>query len=180
MRWFWIDRFVEFVSGQSAVAIKCVSLSEEAVDEYAPGRTYCPASLIIEGLAQTGGLLISQMSDFRDRIVLAKITSSKFYCEAYPGDTLTYRVEIKNQEGNGAMVQGTSHIGDQLHGEIELMFARLDDERFENVELFEPAQFCRMIRLLKIFEVGVNPDGTSIDVPKYMREAEKAFLKITC
>ena len=180
MRWFWIDRFVEFVSGQSAVAIKCVSLSEEAVDEYAPGRTYCPASLIIEGLAQTGGLLISQMSDFRDRIVLAKITSSTFYCEAYPGDTLTYRVEIKNQEGNGAMVKGTSHIGDQLHGEIELMFARLDDERFENVELFEPAQFCRMIRLLKIFDVGVNPDGTPVEVPQYMTEAEKAFLKITC
>jgi len=180
MRWFWIDRFVELKAGRSAVAIKSVSLSEEAIDEYAPGRTYCPTSLIIEGLAQTGGLLISQMSDFRDRIVLAKITSSKFYAEAYPGDTLTYRVEIKNLEGNGAMVKGTSHIGDRLHGEIDLMFARLDDERFENVELFEPAQFCRMIRMLKFFEVGVNPDGTPIEVPQYMIEAEKAFLKIGC
>jgi 3-hydroxyacyl-[acyl-carrier-protein] dehydratase len=180
MRWFWIDRFQEFVSGQSAVAIKSVSLSEEVVDEYAPGRTYCPSSLIIEGFAQTGGLLVSQISDFRDRIVLAKITFSKFYCEAYPGDTLTYRVDIKNRDGNGAMVKGTSHIGDRLHGDIELMFASLDDERFENVELFEPAQFCRMIRMLRIFEVGVNPDGTPIEVPQYMIDAEKAFLKIGC
>ena len=180
MRWFWIDRFTEFVSGQSATAVKSVSLSEEAVDEYAPGRNYCPTSLIIEGLAQTGGLLVGQMSDFKDRVVLAKITYSKFYSEAYPGETLTYRVAIQNQEANGAMVKGTSHIGERLHGEIELMFASLDDERFGNVELFEPAEFCRMIRLLRLFEVGVNPDGTPVQVPIHMVEAEKAFLKIGC
>ena len=180
MRWFWIDRFTEFVSGQSAVAVKSVSLSEEPVDEYAPGRTYCPASLIIEGLAQTGGLLVGQMSDFRDRVVLAKITKCQFHFEAYPGDTLTYRVEIQNQEGIGAMVKGTSQVGDRIQGEIQLMFASLDDERFENVELFEPAQFCRMIRLLRLFEVGRNPDGTPVQVPSHMVEAEKAYLKIGC
>lgn len=178
MRWFWIDRFTEFVSGQSAVAVKSVSLSEDPVDEYAPGRTYCPTSLIIEGLAQTGGLLLGQLSDFKDRVVLAKISGSKFYCQAYPGDTLTYRVQLQNLEGIGAMVKGTSHIGDRLQGEIELMFASLDDERFENVELFEPAQFCRMIRLLRLFEVGVNPDGTPVQVPQHMVAAEKAYLKI--
>lgn len=178
MRWFWIDRFTEFVSGERATAEKCVSLSEESVDEYAPGRTFCPASLIIEGLAQTGGLMVGQLSNFRDRVVLAKISNSKFHCEAYPGDTLTYRVTMGNQEGIGAVVQGTSHIGDKLHGEIELMFASLDDERFENVELFEPAQFCRMIRLLRLFEVGVNPDGSPIQVPPHMLEAERAYLKI--
>jgi 3-hydroxyacyl-[acyl-carrier-protein] dehydratase len=178
MRWFWIDRFTEFVSGQSAVAVKSVSLSEEVVDDYAPGRTYCPMSLIIEGLAQTGGLLVSQISDFKDRVVLAKITFSKFYCEAYPGDTLTYRVSIKNREGIGTMVEGTSHIGDTLQGEIELMFAALDDERFENIELFEPAQFCRMIRLLRLFEVAVNPDGTPVQVPVHMVDAEKAYLRV--
>ena len=178
MRWFWIDRFTEFVSGESAVAIKNVSLSEEPVDEYAPGRTYFPSSLIIEGLAQTGGLLLGQISDFKDRVVLAKISNSKFYCEAYPGDTLTYRVTLHNQLANGATVQGTSHIGDKLQGEIELMFASLDDERFENVELFEPAQFCRMIRILRLFDVGVYPDGSQILVPEHMLEAESAYLKI--
>lgn len=180
MRWFWIDRFTDFVSGQSASAVKSVSLSEDPVDEYAPGRTYCPTSIIIEGLAQTGGLLIGQMSDFKDRVVLAKITKSKFYCQAYPGDTLKYHVELQNKDGIGAMVVGTSHIGDKLQGEIELMFASLDDERFENVELFEPAQFCRMIRLLRLFEVGVNPDGTPVQVPVHMAEAELAYLKIGC
>lgn len=178
MRWFWIDRFTEFVSGESARAVKNVSLSEEPVDEYAPGRTFFPSSLIIEGLAQTGGLLLGQMNDFKDRVVLAKISNSKFYCEAYPGDTLSYHVELQNQDGIGAMVKGTSHIGDKLQGEIELMFASLDDERFENIELFEPAEFCRMVRILRLFDVGVHLDGSPIQIPEYMLEAEIAYLKI--
>lgn len=178
MRWFWIDQFTEFVSGQTATAVKNVSLSEEVVDEYAPGLPYFPASLIIEGIAQTGGLLLGQLSDFKDRVVLAKISKAKFHCEAYPGETLKYQVEIRNQDGNGAFVKATSHIGDRLQGEVELMFAKLDDERFENVELFEPAQFCRMIRTLRLFEVGVYPDGSSVEVPEHMIEAEKAYLKI--
>jgi 3-hydroxyacyl-[acyl-carrier-protein] dehydratase len=178
MRWFWIDRFTKFVAGESAEAIKSVSLSEEAVDEYAPGRTFLPAALIIEGLAQSGGLLLGQISDFKDRVVLAKVGSSEFYFEAYPGDTLTYRVKIVSQEGAGAIVEGTSHKGDQLQAKINLMFASLDDERFENVELFEPAQFCRMLRLLRLFEVGVYPDGRPVEVPEHMIEAEKAYLKV--
>ena len=103
MRWFWVDRFTEFVSGQSAVSEKSVSLSEEVVDDYAPGRTHFPSSLIVEGLAQTGGLLLGQMSDFKDRVVLAKISKSKFHFEAYPGDTLTYHITLGPQEGIGAV-----------------------------------------------------------------------------
>ena len=176
MRWFWIDRFTEFVSGKHASALKSVSLSEEAVDEYAPGRTYLPSTLIIEGVAQTGGLLVGQASDFLDRVVLAKVQSSKFYFEAYPGDTLSYSVEIERQDSDGAFVHGTSHLGDRLQAEFRLMFAKLQDERFERVELFEPASLCRMCRLLRMFEVGVNEDGSPIKVPSHMVEAEKALL----
>jgi 3-hydroxyacyl-[acyl-carrier-protein] dehydratase len=178
MRWFWIDRFTEFVSGQSAAAIKNISMSEEVLDGYAPPRAFFPTSLIVEGLAQTGGLLIGQMSDFRDKVVLAKISSSKFHCNAEPGDTLTYRVQIQNQEGIGSVVTGTSHVGDKLQAEIELMFASLDDARFKNVELFEPAQFCRMIRQFKLFDVAVNPDGSPVAIPDYMLQAERDYLNI--
>lgn len=178
MRWFWIDRFTEFVSGEHASAVKNISLSEEVVDEYAPGRTHFPSSLIIEGIAQTGGLLLGQLSDFHDRVVLAKVNAGKFHFEAYPGDTLTYHVRIKNRDGIGTQIEATSHRGDELQAEIELMFATLDDERFNDVELFEPAQFCRMIRLLRTFEVGVYPDGTPIQVPEHMVAAEKALLHI--
>jgi len=178
MRWFWIDRFTEFVSGEHASAVKNISLSEEVVDEYAPGRTFFPSSLIIEGIAQTGGLLLGQLSDFKDRVVLAKVNNCLFHFEAYPGDTLNYHVTIKNRDGIGTTVVATSHRGNELQAEVELMFATLDDERFVGVELFEPAQFCRMIRLLRTFEVGVNPDGTPIQVPQHMVAAEKSLLHI--
>lgn len=175
MRWFWIDRFTKFVVGQEAVAVKAVNLSEEPVDEYAPGRTFLPSSLIIEGMAQTGGLLLGQLSDFRDRIVLAKVAIAEFSREAEPGDTITFHAQLQQQDGIGAMINGTTEIGGQPHGRIDLMFARLEDERFKDVELFEPAEFCRMIRLLRLFEVAVHPDGRPIKVPQHMVEAEKAW-----
>jgi 3-hydroxyacyl-[acyl-carrier-protein] dehydratase len=178
MRWFWIDRFTEFVSGQYAVAIKAVSLGDEALEEYSPGRPFLPASLIIEGMAQAGGLLVSQRNDFKVRLVLAKISHSDFYFEACPGDTLTYRVELRSTGGNGAVVEGTSHLGDRLQAKGTLIFASLEDERFEDVQLFEPAGFCRMIRLLRLFDVGVNADGSPVNVPAHMIEAERADLLI--
>src|SRR5690606_29827235 len=112
MRWFWIDRFTELVSGQHATAVKNVSLSEEHIHDHFPGTPMMPASLIIEGMAQTGGLLVSEYNDFQERVVLAKLAKSNFHCEAVPGDTLTYRAEIQMMDKDGAMCTTTSHIGD--------------------------------------------------------------------
>ncbi len=181
MRWFWIDRFTEFVSGKYATALKNVSLSEEAVDDYAPGWPYMPASLITEGMAQTGGLLVAQLSDFNERVVLAKINHSHFYDQAFPGDSLSLRADIINLQPNGAFVSGKIHRGDQLFCELELMFAFLspNDERFRNVQLFEPAAFCRMLRLLRLFEVGRHEDGRPVQVPEHMLAAERAQLLTT-
>jgi len=176
MRWFWIDRFTEFVSGQHAVAVKCVSLADEVMEDYAPGRPFYPASMIIEGMAQAGGLLSDQLSDFSGRLVLAKVSKSEFFGEALPGDRLTFRCEIKDMLDIGSFIQGTVHRGPDLLANIDLMFARLSDERFEKLQLFEPAEFCKMIRLLKIFDVGVHTDGTPLMIPQHMLDAEKAFL----
>ncbi len=176
MRWFWIDQFTEFVSGKKATAIKCVSLSEEVVDEYSPGWPHFPSSLIVEGFAQTGGLLVSQISDFKDRVVLAKVGKCTFARAAVPGDVLTYSVEIDALQDNGAMVNGTGKINGEPYCEVDLMFAYLKDERFNNVELFEPAELCRMCRMLKLFHVAVNEDGSRVEVPQHMIEAEKLLL----
>ena len=53
MRWFWIDRFTEVVSGKTATAIKVVSLSEEHLHDHFLGIPTMPNSLILEGMAQT-------------------------------------------------------------------------------------------------------------------------------
>jgi 3-hydroxyacyl-[acyl-carrier-protein] dehydratase len=51
MRWFWIDRFTEFVSGSHAVAVKGVSLAEDHLHEHHAGYPIMPNSLVIEGVA---------------------------------------------------------------------------------------------------------------------------------
>ncbi len=75
MRWFWIDRFTEMVSGQKATAIKTVSLSEEHLHDHFLGIPTMPNSLILEGMAQTAGMLVSEYNDFRERVILAKCRS---------------------------------------------------------------------------------------------------------
>ena len=55
MRWFWIDRYTEFVSGERATAVKNVSLSEEHLHDHFPGHGVMPNSLVLEGMAGAGG-----------------------------------------------------------------------------------------------------------------------------
>ena len=55
MRWIWIDKFLEFRSGQFARAIKNLTLAEEHLHDHFPGYPVMPASLIIEGLAREPG-----------------------------------------------------------------------------------------------------------------------------
>lgn len=171
MRWFWIDHFTELQRGQSAVAIKNVTLTEKAVDDHMPGFFVFPSSLIVEGMAQTGGLLVGESHSFLKRVVLAKVGKATFYEYAFPGDTLTYTITVENIQPNGAMVKGISHIGDRLQAEVEMVFAYLDD-RFGVDDLFEPAKFLSMLRMLKLFDVGKKEDGTQIEVPAHMLAAE--------
>lgn len=173
MRWFWIDRFIEFESGSRAVAIKNVASTEEQLEGYFPGFPVMPAPLIIEGLAQTGGLLVAQHSDFRERVVLAKVSKAVFHQLARPGDTLRYTATIESLQDRGAIVSGQSHIGETLQAEVELFFAYLD-ERFDGKELFSPNELLMVLRQLDVFEVGRNADGSRITVPKYMADAEQA------
>ena len=95
----------------TATAIKNVSLAEEHLHDHFPGAPVMPNSLIIEGLAQTGGLLVAEHGGFEERVVLAKMAKARFHFPAVPGDTLTYRVTIEDIHKDGAIVSGTSHVG---------------------------------------------------------------------
>jgi 3-hydroxyacyl-[acyl-carrier-protein] dehydratase len=173
MRWFWIDRFEEFVRGQRAVAIKNVTMVEEQLDDYSPGFPVMPASLIIEGMAQTAGLLIGEMSGFEHRVVLAKIGKAVFHFPARPGDMLRYTAVIQDVKTDGAMATVESRLGERLQGEVEFMFAFLD-ERFPPGPLFEPVDFVAMIRAFGMYDVGRTPEGQPIELPAFYAEAERA------
>ena len=174
MRWFWIDRFLEFERGRRAVAIKNISLAEEHLESYAPGWCIMPSSLIVEGLAQTGGMLVGEMGAFEQRVVLAKLSRVHFHFHPEAGQTLTYRAEVQDLKPDGAMVSATSHVGERLQAEADLVFALLDD-RFKGVELFEPAGLLLLLRTFKLYEVGRKSDGSPLDIPPRMLAAERAI-----
>jgi 3-hydroxyacyl-[acyl-carrier-protein] dehydratase len=126
MRWIWIDRFVSFEPGKSAVAVKNLSLAEDHFADHFPGLPIMPAPLILEGLAQTGGILVGHANDFEKNVVLAKIMNAKFHRDASAGEQLTYTVTLLNLDDTGARVSGTVTSGDHLVAEAEIMFAHVN------------------------------------------------------
>jgi len=128
MRWTWIDRFTAFESRRSATAVKCLSLAEDHFADHFPGFPVMPAPLILEGLAQTGGILVGEANHYEKNVVLAKM-SAKFHREAMAGEQLTYTTTIVDLNDTGARVTGRVNVGDELLAEADIMFAHVTAEQ---------------------------------------------------
>ncbi|MFO0947545.1 MAG: 3-hydroxyacyl-ACP dehydratase FabZ family protein [Planctomycetota bacterium] len=135
MRWIWIDQFEEFHSGRSAKAVKNVSVAEDHIHEQYPGYPVMPHSLIIEGLAQTGGILVGEANDFAEKVVLAKIPRVTFHDHALAGDVLRYEVTLTDLRPEGAVVDARVLKNGTLMAEAEIVFAHLDQSRGADSEL---------------------------------------------
>jgi 3-hydroxyacyl-[acyl-carrier-protein] dehydratase len=133
MRWIWIDRFVSFESGKSATAVKNLSLAEDHFAEHFPGYPVMPAPLILEGLAQTGGILVGEANNYSKNVVLAKIPKAIFRRDALPGETLNYTTTLEQLSDIGGLVAGTVHVGDELVGEAEIFFAHVEADQFKQL-----------------------------------------------
>ncbi len=181
MRWYWIDRFLEFQSGSHAVTIKCVSLVEEEFEDYVPGHPLMPGSLNIEGFAQTGGLLVGEHGGFTKRVVLAKVSKAIFHEYAKPGDVLRYTCTLGEFNDNGANVNCVSHIispdpEERLHCEAELMFGHVPPQPGIPDEMFEPQEFLSMIRIFGMYDVLVDAEGNRKPPPQHLLDAEREKL----
>lgn len=176
MRWFWIDRFTEFVSGQYATAVKAVSLTEEHVDEYFPGYPMMTPTLVLEGFAQMGGLLISEPTDFKANTVLAKVGRSKIHRYPRPGDVLKNRATIRSLQQDGGLVAAESRVGDELLVEAELTFVYVSRSVIDR-DFFDPAGFLQMLRVFGMYEVAVDSEGNRLKIPEHLLAAEQAMLR---
>ena len=151
MRWFWIDRFVEFHSGSHARAIKNVTMAEEHLHDHFPGFPVMPVSLIIEGMAQTSGILLGEMSGFESLIVLAKIPKIEFHGCACPGDTLLYDARLLDASQDGGIVKCTAHIGDRLIADAEIFFARIPHSSYPTLS---QESLVATLQLFSVSEAG--------------------------
>ena len=126
MRWIWIDKFIEFESGKRAVAVKNITLAEDHLHDHFPGYPIMPPSLIIEGMAQTAGILVGEARDFQEKVILAKIRRASFDGIALPGSQLRYEAQIESLTDQAALTTGTVYCDDQPFGRIDLMFSHID------------------------------------------------------
>ncbi len=126
MRWIWIDRFVAFEPGKRAEAVKNVSLAEEHLHDHWEAYPIMPASLMIEGMAQTAGILVGQARDFKEKVILAKITRARFDRDVVPGDQITYQADIVSISDSAAVTSGTVLNNGEPIGQVDLMFSHID------------------------------------------------------
>lgn len=135
----WIDRIVSLDAGKRIVAIKNVSLAEEYLHDHFPSRgnapaiPLMPASLIVEGMAQTAGILVGHMSGFREKVILAKVSLADLTSDVGPGQTMTYTAQVVQVGVAGVSTSGTVEVkdSDRSHpsvriGTIDLVFSYLD------------------------------------------------------
>jgi len=126
MRWIWIDKFIEFKSGERAVALKNVTLAEEHLHDHFPGFPVMPECLCIEAMAQTAGILVGEAKKFQEKVILAKIQKCVFFDYVRPGDTIILTAKIESITSEAASTSGKITCEDKLIAEIDLMFSHID------------------------------------------------------
>jgi 3-hydroxyacyl-[acyl-carrier-protein] dehydratase len=157
MRWIWIDKFVEFTPRVSASAVKNVTLAEEHLHDLYPDFPVVPHSLIVEGMAQTAGILVGEARNFAEKVILAKVSRATFHRLVRPGDTITYAARIEQLNEQGASIQGTVTANGQPVADIELMFSHIDQnmagKAFPEHNFVFTEQFTE---LLKTYRMGAG------------------------
>ena len=90
-----VDRVIKHVPGQKAVALKNVTINEPQFQGHFPGRPLMPGVLIVESMAQVGGIIVTQMPDLpKGLFVFAGINNVKFRRPVVPGDQLIITCDL--------------------------------------------------------------------------------------
>ncbi len=123
-----VDRVIEFVPGQKALAIKNVTLNEPQFQGHFPERPLMPGVLIVEAMAQVGGLIVTQMPDIpKGLFVFAGIDGVRFRRPVVPGDQLKITCElISIKRKRFGKIRGEAKVEEQLVCSGDLMFSLMD------------------------------------------------------
>jgi len=161
MRWVWIDKFTHFESGRRAVAIKNVSLAEEHLHDHFPGYPVVPASLMIEGMAQTAGILVGEARQFREKVILAKVKQARFDREVRPGDQLTYDATIEHVDDAAAHTTGAVSCNGESIGQVDIVFSHIDQNmsglNFPEENFVFTDEFKSLLRSFTLEQPGGEP-----------------------
>jgi 3-hydroxyacyl-[acyl-carrier-protein] dehydratase len=122
-----VDRILEVEEGVRAVGIKNVTMNEPFFVGHFPGYPVMPGVLIVEALAQVGGIAMLKQEANRGKIGLfAGIDGVRFRGQVVPGDTLRLEATVTRFKGTIAKMSAVAKVGDNVVCEGELMFAMID------------------------------------------------------
>lgn len=137
MRYLQLDRIEELKRFEYAVATKCVTLSEDVFEHHFPGQPVYPGALLIESMAQLGGLLLEiSLRDERPhcpRCVLSSV-KAKFRDLVHPGDRLSLRADVVSRHEDSALVRTVGTRDGKRVCQAEIIYVLLDirDPRLED------------------------------------------------
>lgn len=120
-----VDRVLEMEPGKRIVAVKNVTINEPVFLGHFPGRPVMPGVLLVEGMAQAGGLLL--LHDIPDRqnklLLFASIEEAKFRRPVIPGDQIRYEIEVLRLRSTYCKLAGKALVDGQLAAEAVLSSA---------------------------------------------------------
>lgn len=126
-----IDRVLEIDMGKSLVAIKNVTMNEMFFNGHFPGRPVMPGVLILEAMAQAGGILAykSNKTSPEDGTLyyFAGIDKARFRRVVEPGDQLRFEVKVLKSKRNIWVLEGSAYVGDELACTAEFMSASKEE-----------------------------------------------------
>ena len=122
-----VDRIIELVPPHRAVGIKQVTINEPFFQGHFPAYPVMPGVLIVEAMAQVGGVAVLSSEEFQDKLALfAGIDNVRFKRQVRPGDTLRLEVELQQIRRGIGMGSGTATVEGELACRGDIMFALVD------------------------------------------------------
>ncbi len=123
-----VDRIIEYVPGKKAVGLKNVTINEPHFQGHFPGRPIMPGVLIVEAMAQVGGVVLTQLPDLKGSLFLfAGIDHLRFRRPVVPGDQLIMTTELLTvKQRRFGKMQARAEVDGKLACEGELMFSLVD------------------------------------------------------
>lgn len=121
-----VDRITDIEKGVSVEGFKNISISEPAFMGHFPGHPIYPGVLILEGMAQAGGILALKSNDLTKEelqnkvIYFMSIDKAKFRTPVKPGDQLVYKISILKLKGTIIVLEGKAYVDDKLVAQAEL------------------------------------------------------------